>query len=161
MAAAVEQLVDVATEVANAIGTATLSVPLTKVDVTEPGQWDADDTVTRTYFPQYDLSDLDKIRCTVVPAGLDSTPISRTAKMETYAIDVVLQQKASTDDLRDLVMTVSGEITETLENETLTTSGAVCVSIDDATPFDLDMLQENNVLATATRYRYRLPRSVL
>ena len=116
-------------------------------------------TPQRSVLPDYELADLQDLRVTVVPRGVEITGSSRTMSQHDVQIDVGVQKKLGTDlntEVAGLVGLVE-EVAEFLKRRPLAAVPQACwVKIANEPVYAPDHLADKRLFTSVLTLTYRL-----
>jgi hypothetical protein len=115
-------------------------------------------TATRSMLPRFDLKDLDVLRVTVVPAGLQEERNSRESKRRDYEIHVGIQKRI--DDTSDAniaaMVELVEEIADDLDGLTFATPRATCIGAETVVLYDPAILDQRRAFMSVLSLTWRL-----
>jgi hypothetical protein len=123
------------------------------------GQFTPAFVAVRRLLPVRELSELDKLRVTVIPRAMESVPLARTTEKRTYTIDIGVQQRVGQDAEHDAaaLMAVAEEIADFLRNRTLAEKKEASYVGHGIDPiYSPEHLEELRVATSVVTVRYTL-----
>lgn len=113
----------------------------------------------RLYLPIRDAKHLRNLKVSIVPAEITATMLSRRDDDFDYVIDVGIQRKVSNDTEIDELMGFAEEVVDLFRGQRLDSTGALCVTAENAPIYSPDHLDEHRVFTSVVRLTFRLNRA--
>ena len=115
-------------------------------------------TAERRYAPRFEMQDMDTLRITVVPKGLEIAAASRGEHQHDYQVDVAVQQKFSEGDAAELdpLMGLVEEIADFFRGRRLESVPAVCVRVENGPVYAQEHIKEMRQFTSILTFTWRV-----
>lgn len=115
-------------------------------------------TATRGYLPRFELGDLETLRVTVVPKGLEIVRASRDARQHDYQLDVAVQKKLGATDAAEIdpLMDLVEEVADYFDGRALDTDPvARCLTVENVPIYAPEHMHEHRVFTSVLTLSFR------